>query len=517
MTTYIEVMDTTLRDGQQSHGMKYTQQEKLEIARHLLEKVRVDRVEVASALTSEGEFNTLSAIMKWARASGREKRIEALGFVDGEKSAEWIAKAGCKVINLLAKGSEQHCRVQLRSTLEEHIEKINNAIAAARGLGLGVNVYLEDWSNGVENSWDYVRRLCQALSQMQIDRVMLCDTLGILNPFKTGRHVKNTAKLLPGKKIDIHMHNDYGNATWDTISGVITGYVHGVHVTVNGLGERTGNADLAQAVVALHDHTDFKTRVEEKELRPVSRLVSMFSGRSIPANAPIVGRNVFSSGCGVHSDGNRKGGIYTSKLTHERFGAQFVTALSNQSGQASLKDCLERDLGITTLTDEQIRQLRKRVADLNDSGKRLGIGDLLVLVSELASQPNMIVLSVEEGSISTRSSLGRKAHVTAVLRFKGDEVTFEAEGNGGFDAFMNGLMLWAKTVNVKVPELVEYQINIPPGGKTNALTFADITWKRPDNGQEEFQTIGSDSDQVMAAIRSAIQAVNVCNQNFSSE
>ncbi|KKQ56852.1 MAG: (R)-citramalate synthase [Parcubacteria group bacterium GW2011_GWA2_38_13] len=515
MTKFIEVMDTSLRDGQQSHGMKYTQQEKLEISRHLLEKVKVDRIEVASALTSQGEFNALVAIMRWAHSCGREKQIEVLGFVDGGKSVEWIAQAGCKVINLLAKGSEQHCRVQLKLSPQEHIERIEHAISLARGLGLDVNVYLEDWSNGVENSWDYLRTLCQALSRMPIDRVMLCDTLGIMNPFKTGRHVTNTVKLMLGKKIDIHMHNDYGNATWDTIAAVYTGYVNGVHVTVNGLGERTGNADLAQVVVAIHDHTDYKTRVDELELRPVSRLVSMFSGRSIPANAPIIGK-VFSSGCGVHSDGNRKGGIYQSRLTHERFGANFITALSSQSGQASLKDCLERDLGITSLTDDQIRQLRKRVADLNDGGKRLGIGDLLVLVSELANEPNRIVLSVEDGSISTRSSLGKKACVIAVLKFKGNEVHFEAEGSGGFDAFMNGLRLWAKTVDLKIPELIEYQVNIPPGGKTDALTFADITWKRPEEDGEEFQTIGTDSDQVMAAIRSAIQAVNVCNQNFSS-
>jgi D-citramalate synthase len=296
MTKYIEIMDTTLRDGQQSPGMKYTQQEKLEIARYLLEKVKVDRVEVASALTSEGEFQALTAIMKWARASGREKCIEVLGFVDGGKSAEWIAKAGGKVINLLAKGSEEHCRVQLKITPSEHIERIEHSISMARGFGLDVNVYLEVWSNGVQDSWDYVRNLCEALSRLPIDRVMLCDTLGILNPFITGKLVEKTAGHLPGKKIDVHMHNDYGNATWDTISAVNTGLVQGVHVTVNGLGERTGNADLAQVVVALSDHTKFKTGVAEEELRPVSRLVSMFSGRSVPVNAPIVGK-VFSSGC----------------------------------------------------------------------------------------------------------------------------------------------------------------------------------------------------------------------------
>lgn len=518
MTKMIEIMDTTLRDGQQSPGMKYTQQEKLEITRHLLEKVKVDRVEVASALTSQGEFQALANIMEWAKRYGWKNCIEVLGFVDGGKSAEWIKNAGGKVMNLLTKGSEEHCRVQLNLTPDEHIERIEHTISCARSLGLDVNVYLEDWSGGALDSWDYTRNLCRALSKMPCERVMLCDTLGILNPFKTGRLIKMTAKHLPGKKIDFHAHNDYGNATWDTIGAVYTGYIHGVHVTVNGLGERAGNADLAQVVVAIHDHSKYKTKVNELELRPISRLVSMFSGRSVPVNAPIVGK-VFSSGCGVHSDGMRKGNIYRSRLTHERFGANFITALSSQSGQASLKDCLEKDLGISTLSDDQIRQLRKRIVELNDSGKRLGIGDLLVLVSELCNQPHRIILSVEDGSVSTRSSLGRRASVTAVLRFKGMEVSFEAQGNGGFDAFMNGLRQWAKSVDLKVPEMVpgEYHINVPASGESDALTFADITWKRPDNGQEEFQTIGSDSDQVMAAIRSAIQAVNVCNQNFSAE
>ena len=513
MTKYIEIMDTTLRDGSQSPGMKYTAQEKLELTKHLLERVQVDRVEVTSALTSEGEFKALLSITKWAKEAGFLSRIEALGFCDRERSAKWIKKAGCRVMNLLVKGSEVPCRKQLRMTPEEHLVLIRQTMEYCKRADMTVNVYLEHWSEGVQNSWDYVKFILKGIADFPIERVMLCDTLGILNPFSIGKLVKKTAKCVPGKKIDVHMHNDYGAATWNTIGAVYTGYVNGVHVTENNLGERTGNADLAQVVVGIHDHTSFKTRVDEMELRPISRLASLFSGRSIPVNAPIIGK-VFSSGCGVHSDGNRKGDLYKSRLTADRFGANFVTALSNQAGQASLKDCLEKELGITTLSDDQIRQLRKRVADLSDAGKRLALGDLIVLVSELCNQPNMIILTVDDGSVSTRSSLGRKASVTAVLNFRGKEISFEAEGNGGFDAFMNGLHSWAKTVNVCVPELAEYQVNIPPGGKTDALTVADITWRRPDGRQEEFQTIGTDSDQVMAAIRSAVQAVNVCNQNF---
>lgn len=159
----IEIMDTSLRDGEQTTGVSYTETEKLNIAKLLLEEAKVDRIEVASARVSEGEFKGVSTIVHWAKKEGLIDRIEVLGFVDGGKSIDWINDTGGKVINLLTKGSLKHCVEQLRKTPEEHFAGIKETIAYATKKGISVNIYLEDWSNGMRNSKEYVFQMMEAL------------------------------------------------------------------------------------------------------------------------------------------------------------------------------------------------------------------------------------------------------------------------------------------------------------------------------------------------------------------
>lgn len=505
----VEIMDTTLRDGQQMPSSRLMTQAKLEIAKFLLERVRVDRIEVASALTSEGEFRALKAIMDWAKVHNYDEQIEVLGFLDGDRSARWIQEAGGKVVNLLCKGSAKHSSVQLGMDVHQHSRLIKKTVDCCRHLGLRVNLYLEDWSQGMRDSWDsYLKPLLQKISCMRVERVMLADTLGVLHYAQTCRYIKQTKRILYHKKLDFHAHNDYGLAVANTLAAVSTGLVSGVHTTVIGLGERTGNASLEQVVVGIHDQTKYRTHVDEKELRSVSEMVSLFTGRDIPENAPIVGRYAFSSGCGVHDDGNRKGRIYQSRLTAERFGATFVSALSSQSGKASILECLEHDLGITSLSDDQVKTLLSRIKALNDAGKRLTSADLLDLVAEICHQPERILIRVKD--INTESLFCGKSAVSATLVYEDEEVSFTAEGNGQFDAFMKGLSQWAQYAGITVPERRKFKIHVRSEKDTDAMTEAIITWRCP-NGKE-FQTIGASPCMVMAAIRAAIQAVNYCNQ-----
>ena len=153
---YIAVMDTTLRDGEQTPNVSYTPEEKLLIARRLLLEVEVDRIEVASSRVSDGEHESASLICNWARKNRVIQRVEMLGYTDGAISVDWIASAGGKIMNLLTKGSERHCRVQLRMTPEEHRAAIEKTIRSARRKRMTVNVYLEDWSHGVKESLDDV-------------------------------------------------------------------------------------------------------------------------------------------------------------------------------------------------------------------------------------------------------------------------------------------------------------------------------------------------------------------------
>ncbi len=140
----IEIMDTSLRDGEQTSGVAFSSTEKLNIAKSLLDDVKVDRIEVASARVSDGEFESLQKIVDWATEKGHINRIEILGFIDGGKSLDWIHKAGGKVINLLSKGSKKHLEGQLKKTLPEHIADIRSNVEYAEKLGISVNLYLED-------------------------------------------------------------------------------------------------------------------------------------------------------------------------------------------------------------------------------------------------------------------------------------------------------------------------------------------------------------------------------------
>ena len=205
----IEIMDTTLRDGEQTNGVSFVPHEKLMIARLLLEDLKVDRVEVASARVSEGEFNAVRMICDWAARRNMLPRVEVLGFVDGHVSVDWIHDAGCRVINLLTKGSEKHCTYQLKKTLDEHIEDIRAVVSYAHERDLDVNVYLEDWSNGMKDSPAYVFGLVDGLKDCGIRRFMLPDTLGILNPLQVIEYMRKMKKRYPDLHFDFHAHNDY--------------------------------------------------------------------------------------------------------------------------------------------------------------------------------------------------------------------------------------------------------------------------------------------------------------------
>ena len=167
----IEIMDTTLRDGEQTSGVSFIPHEKLMIARLLLEELKVDRIEVASARVSDGEFDAVKMICDWAARRNLLQKVEVLGFVDGKTTVDWLRKAGGRVLNLLTKGSERHCSYQLKKSVDEHIEDILQVVEYASEEDITVNVYLEDWSNGIKNSPEYVYKLMDGRTLEIVDVV----------------------------------------------------------------------------------------------------------------------------------------------------------------------------------------------------------------------------------------------------------------------------------------------------------------------------------------------------------
>ena len=247
-------MDTTLRDGEQTSGVSFSVSEKLTISQLLLEELKVDRIEIASARVSEGELEAVKAVSSWAITNGYLDRVEVLTFVDHGISIDWMLQAGVKVQNLLTKGSLNHLIHQLKKTPEQHFLDINEVIELGIKKGIKTNVYLEDWSNGMRNSPAYVFQYLDFLATQNIERILLPDTLGVLTPHETFKFLKDIKSKYPQIHFDFHAHNDYGLGTANALEAVNAG-IDGLHLTVNGMGERAGNTPMASIIAVINDFT----------------------------------------------------------------------------------------------------------------------------------------------------------------------------------------------------------------------------------------------------------------------
>lgn len=502
---FIEIMDTTLRDGEQTNGVSFVPHEKLMIARMLLEDLKVDRIEVASARVSEGEFNAVRMICEWAARKNMLHKVEVLGFVDGRVSVDWINGAGGKVINLLAKGSEKHCRYQLKKTSEEHIEDIKYTVAYALDKGLDVNLYLEDWSNGINNSPEYVYELIDGLKDIGIKRFMLPDTLGILNPLEVIGFMRKMKKHYPELHFDFHAHNDYDLAVSNVLAAVLSG-VKGLHTTINGLGERAGNAPLTSVQAILKDHFNATTNINESRLNEVSRIVESYSGVSIPANKPIVGQNVFTQVAGVHADGDSKNNLYFNDLQPERFGRVREYALGKNSGKANIRKNLE-SLGLE-LDEDSMRKVTDRIIELGDRKEIVTQDDLPYIISDVLKH-DTASSKVKLHSYFVTLTKGLKPMATLSIEIDGKMYEESSSGDGQYDAFVRALRkIYKDRLNREFPMLVNYAVSIPPGGRTDAFVQTVITWNHDD---KEFRTRGLDADQTEAAIKATIKMLNLIN------
>ena len=506
----IEILDTTLRDGEQTAGVSFNPDEKLAIARLLLEELKVNRIEVASARVSRGEHEAFAKICAWASTCGKLGAVEALGFVDGGLSVDWIRTAGGQVMNLLTKGSLRHVTAQLRKTPEEHLNDILRDIRIAVSKGLEVNVYLEDWSNGMADSPEYVFFLVDALKDAPVRRVMLPDTLGILDPVRAWEYCHTMTERYPSIHFDFHPHNDYDLAAANAFEAIRAG-IKGLHTTVNGLGERTGNLPVSSAIGILNDHLKVENTLDESRLMHVCRYVETISGVRIPANKPLVGEFVFTQTSGVHADGDRKGGLYQNALLPERFGRHRHYALGKTSGKANIVKNLE-SLGIT-LTPEQMKQVTARVVELGDKKESLTPEDLPFIVADVLKGDISTTAPDRIHIINYSLQLARGMRPIANIRIDIDGTEYEeaAAGDGQYDAFMKALWIIYDRLGRKHPRLTDYVVKIPPGGKTDALVETTISWDWQGKG---FKTRGVDSDQAEAAIKATVKMLNLIENNL---
>ena len=531
---FVEIMDSTLRDGEQTNGVSFLPHEKLVIARKLLSDVNVDRIEVASARVSEGEREAVTKICAYAQKNGLLDRVEVLGFVDGGKSIDWIGSCGGRVVNLLAKGSLKHCTHQLKKTPDEHINDILSELAYAASKGFSVNLYLEDWSNGMKDSPDYVYQLMDAITSLGpsqggecladnvsaspsslsgrqggVKRFMLPDTLGVMNPLQVIEFFRKMVKRYPQVHFDFHAHNDYDLAVSNSLAAVLSG-ARGLHVTVNGLGERCGNAPLASVQAILKDQFHAKTSIVESQLNDLSRMVESFSGISVAPNQPIVGENVFTQVAGVHADGDTKDQLYYNELMPERFGRKREYALGKNSGKANISKNLE-ELGLE-LTPEQTRRVTQRITELGDKKEIVTQEDLPYIVSDVLKHDGSDE-KVKLISYVVSTAYGLRPGANVKVEINGKQYDGSAVGDGQYDAFVKALRyIYKKYLNRTFPLLANYQVTIPPGGRTDALVQTVISW---DNNGSILRTRGLDADQTEAAIKATFKMLNIIENETS--
>jgi D-citramalate synthase len=271
------------------------------------------------------------------------------------------------------------------------------------------------------------------------------------------------------------------------------------------MGERTGNTRLAEIVATLHDHSHYRTGVDESRLSSISRLVETFSGKDVAANSPIVGRDVYTQTAGIHADGDAKGDLYASRLAPVRFGGRRKYALGKLSGKASLDHNL-KSLGIS-LAPENRELVLQRIIELGDKKHTVQVEDLPYIIADVLKTPGSQRVQIRDYRVTVETEAPPRAEVT--LAYKRRTAKASGSGDGGYDALMTALRKAAKKLGLEVARLADYRVRIPPGGRTKALVETVITWRPEGRGAETFATLGVDPDQLAAAVIATEKMLNV--------
>lgn len=497
MTNTVLIFDTTLRDGEQSPGCSMNLEEKLRVAAQL-EALGVDIIEAGFAIASEGDFEAVTAVARQCeRATVASLARAALGDID----RAWAAVRHAKKprIHTFIATSPLHMRVKLNMAPEAVLEAIRQSVSHARNLCPDVEWSAED---ATRSDPDFLARAIETAIKAGAGTINLPDTVGYATPETYGRMFREMIERVPNADkavFSTHCHNDLGLAVANTLSAVMAG-ARQVESTVNGIGERAGNAaveEIAMALKVRHDVMPVRTNVVSTEITRASRLVSGITGFPVQPNKAIVGANAFAHESGIHQDGMLKDSSTYEIMTPESVGVGASNlVLGKHSGRAAFRSKLV-ELGYN-LGDNEFQDAFRRFKDLADAKKQVFDEDIVALVDDevLRGHDRIQVVEVE---VYCGSNGPQRAILT--LAIDGEEVTAATRGNGPVDALFNAIR---KLVPHDEASLQLYQVHAVTAG-TDAQ--AEVSVVLSEAGRTT-RGIGAHNDTLVASARAYVNALN---------
>lgn len=480
------ILDTTLRDGEQTPGVSLSLEKRMAIARKL-DEIGVGIIELGSACASKGEKDAMKAVVNEGLRADTASFARVL-----KKDIDDALETDVNTLSLVVPTSDLHIEKKLKKTKEEVVALTGELTTYAKSHGLKVEVLAEDGSRTEFNS---LVEIFMAGIDAKADRVCVCDTVGVLNPELTfGLYKMLGAKIkVP---IAFHGHNDLGLAVANSLAA-FRGGASELHVTVNGLGERAGNCPLEELTLDLHYFYDVKT-VELKKLSELSEIVETLTGLDLHANKPLVGRNAFAHESGIHVDGVLKHAATYEPITPEMVGQKRRFSFGKHSGRASVKARVEQ-LGVK-FTDEQIERATAKVKELGDKGKEVTDADLHAIVYDILGEQREAKVKLEEFTAFTGNKVTPTASVS--LKINGEMKVVAGIGDGPVDAAINAIEKALGGTNVK---LTEYKVDAITGG-ANALVHVKVKMKK---GEKEVSASAAETDIVMASVEAVLRGINL--------
>ncbi|MEM3703147.1 MAG: 2-isopropylmalate synthase [Candidatus Bathyarchaeia archaeon] len=484
----IRVFDTTLRDGEQTPGVCLTPEEKLEIAKKM-DELGVDAIEAGFAAASKGEFEAIKMISK------ENLKAEIFSFARGTKGdVDAVIKSDADAVFLVIPSSELHIKHKLGKTENQILKQVEGCIQYAKDHGLTVEFGAED---ATRSETSFLKRLIATSVNAGADLVTPCDTVGILTPERAYTFFSNLIKGFPNVAFGVHCHDDFGMAVANSIAAIRAG-VKEVHVTVNGIGERGGNAALEEIAVALKFLYGVKTAIKLNLLYETSMLVSRLTRVPVQPNKAIVGENAFAHESGIHTHAVLNNPLTYEPIPPEAVGRTRKLVVGKHAGSRGIRAVLN-EIGICP-DEEQLKEIFSKVKMLGDKGKKVTDADLEAIAKAVMKLPRFTPFKLKELTVVTGNRVTPTASVK--LNVKGETVMGAATGVGPVDAAINAVR---KAVQVVEPiRLDEYHVKSISGG-TDAIVEVIVRLSR---GDRTTTALGIHEDIVMASVEAMLSGIN---------